>query len=351
VSQEEQHRELFSFTGRGGEYFRIWIVNLCLTLVTLGIYSAWAKVRRLQYFYRHTAVAGASLDYHGNPIAILKGRILAIILFGSYSAMINVNPIAGLAIFAVIMAIMPWLLVRSFRFQLHNTSYRGLRLSFHGKTGDAYVNFLLLPLASYMSLGFLWPLAHQQITRYVRSSSAYGNGRFAFHGKAGAFYKPYMVLFGVTILILAAAIAIGVLLAKGILPHFQVAAPDQAQIMMMVFVILGFFYVGLLLFAYPYLTARLQNMIWNNTTLGPLGFACDMRARQIFGIMFSNLLLIILTLGLYKPYADIRMARYRIEHITLLANEDIDNFVATQQAEVGASGEEVADIFDMDIAA
>jgi uncharacterized membrane protein YjgN (DUF898 family) len=265
--------------------------------------------------------------------------------------MINVNPIAGLAIFAVIMAIMPWLLVRSFRFQLHNTSYRGLRLSFHGKTGDAYVNFLLLPLASYMSLGFLWPLAHQQITRYVRSSSAYGNGRFAFHGKAGAFYKPYMVLFGVTILILAAAIAIGVLLAKGILPHFQVAAPDQAQIMMMVFVILGFFYVGLLLFAYPYLTARLQNMIWNNTTLGPLGFACDMRARQIFGIMFSNLLLIILTLGLYKPYADIRMARYRIEHITLLANEDIDNFVATQQAEVGASGEEVADIFDMDIAA
>jgi uncharacterized membrane protein YjgN (DUF898 family) len=29
----------FRFTGRGGEYFRIWIVNLCLSLITLGIYA------------------------------------------------------------------------------------------------------------------------------------------------------------------------------------------------------------------------------------------------------------------------------------------------------------------------
>jgi uncharacterized membrane protein YjgN (DUF898 family) len=34
------------FTGCAGEYFRIWIVNVCLSVLTLGIYSAWAKVRR-----------------------------------------------------------------------------------------------------------------------------------------------------------------------------------------------------------------------------------------------------------------------------------------------------------------
>ena len=39
------------FTGSGSEYFRIWIVNLLLTLVTLGLYYPWAKVRRLRYFY------------------------------------------------------------------------------------------------------------------------------------------------------------------------------------------------------------------------------------------------------------------------------------------------------------
>ena len=64
--------EAFTFTGSGSEYFRIWIVNLILSVVTLGIYSAWAKVRRLEYFYRNTRVAGASFDYHGRPLAILK---------------------------------------------------------------------------------------------------------------------------------------------------------------------------------------------------------------------------------------------------------------------------------------
>ena len=38
------------FSGRGGEYFRIWIVNLVLTILTFGIYSAWAKVRTKRYF-------------------------------------------------------------------------------------------------------------------------------------------------------------------------------------------------------------------------------------------------------------------------------------------------------------
>lgn len=349
--QQEQQREPFSFSGSGGEYFRIWIVNLCLSILTLGIYSAWAKVRRLQYFYRHTAVAGASLDYHGDPVAILKGRVLAVILFGGYSIVANINPVAGLGIFAIILLIMPWLLVRSLRFQMHNASYRGLRFSFHGKTGDAYVNFLLLPLVSYMSLGFLWPLAHQQMTQYIRRHSAYGNGRFGFDGKTGAFYKPYMVLFGVTLLLLAVAIGLGVVIAKGWMPQGQTGDPDQSVFMGFVFVIIGFFYLSLLLFAVPYLTARLQNLIWNHTTLGPLGFACHLRARELFGLMFTNLLLIVLTLGLFKPFADIRMARYRVEHMTLLANEDLDGFVAAQQASVSASGEEMADIFDMDISA
>ena len=37
------------FSGSAREYFGIWIVNLILTIITLGIYSAWAKVRRQIY--------------------------------------------------------------------------------------------------------------------------------------------------------------------------------------------------------------------------------------------------------------------------------------------------------------
>src|SRR5262249_61989039 len=68
------------FLGSGGEYFRIWIVNVSLTLATLGIYSPWAKVRRAQYFHRNLRLAGAGFDYDANPWAILRGRALALLV-------------------------------------------------------------------------------------------------------------------------------------------------------------------------------------------------------------------------------------------------------------------------------
>ena len=65
------------FTGSASEYFRIWIVNLLFTLATLGIYSAWAKVRKKRYFYGSTRFDGDSFDYFASPKAILKGRLVA----------------------------------------------------------------------------------------------------------------------------------------------------------------------------------------------------------------------------------------------------------------------------------
>ena len=71
----------FEFRATGSEYFRIWIVNLLLTIVTLGIYSAWAKVRRLRYFYGSTLLDGHSFEYHGKPLAILKGRLVVFAVY------------------------------------------------------------------------------------------------------------------------------------------------------------------------------------------------------------------------------------------------------------------------------
>ena len=51
------------FTGRGGEYFRVWIVNVLLSIVTLGFYTPWARRRTAQYFYSHTLVAGSPLEF------------------------------------------------------------------------------------------------------------------------------------------------------------------------------------------------------------------------------------------------------------------------------------------------
>lgn len=337
----DRQREQFHFTGNGGEYFRLWIVNVCLSIVTLGIYSAWAKVRRNQYFYRHTRVAGASFDYHGDPVIILKGRILAVLMFAAYILVRHFNPVAGLVVLAVIMLIMPWLAVRSLKFRLHNTSYRGLRFAFHGENGAAYFNLLGLPVVSMLTLGLLWPFAQQRIVRYTRDNSAFGNVFFKFNAGSGGFYRIYLMLIPICLVVFFVVLSLGLVLIPSENEQRMAIAAFAAGIGV---------YIGLFVIAYPYLTARLQNLIWNNTVLGPHHFAANLSARGLLGLIITNLLLIIVTLGLFKPFADIRLAKYRTEHLNLLPDGSLDLFVAGVQSQASAAGEEMADMFDFDLA-
>ena len=57
------HRLDVRFTGSGSEYFRIWIVNLLLSIVTAGLYTPWARRRTARYFYDHTIVADSPLEF------------------------------------------------------------------------------------------------------------------------------------------------------------------------------------------------------------------------------------------------------------------------------------------------
>ena len=104
------------FKGKTSEYFGIWIVNLLLNLLTLGIYSAWAKVRRKKYFYNNTLIENVGFDYHAKPISILKGRLIAVALL----VVAVVNPILQSLVFLLIFIALPWLVVRGSIFNARN---------------------------------------------------------------------------------------------------------------------------------------------------------------------------------------------------------------------------------------
>src|ERR1700690_4290442 len=154
------------FTGTGSGYFGIWIVNLLLIILTLGIYSAWAKVRRLQYFYRHTELAGSSFDFHGSPNRILFGRILALLLLFLYNLSVRLHSVWTLVVILALLAIMPWLLRISFRFRLYNASWRGTRFHFRGSLPSAYRVFLLNGFLTVITLYVLAPFMHQRLKAY-----------------------------------------------------------------------------------------------------------------------------------------------------------------------------------------
>src|SRR5205807_238375 len=122
----------FGFSGDAHEYFRIWIVNLALTIVTFGIYSAWAKVRTQRYFYANTRVADAPFEYLAQPLPILKGRLIAFAVFGTYSLSRHISPQVQLAMALMIFVLVPVLIVLGQRFRARYSAWRSLNFSFTG---------------------------------------------------------------------------------------------------------------------------------------------------------------------------------------------------------------------------
>ncbi len=105
-----------------------------------------------------------------------------------------------------------------------------------------------------------------------------------------------------------------------------------------------------MLFLGPYFLARLQNVVWNHTTLGAHRFQSQVRAGKLFWIFISNAALLIVTLGLFTPFARVRSARYKLESVTLLVAGSLDAFVAGESTRVGALGDAAVDWYDIDIA-
>lgn len=347
-------KQYFKFTGSGGEYFKIWIVNLLLTIVTLGIYGAWAKVRRNQYFYRNTWLDNSSFDYHGDPKAILKGRIIALMLFAAYSQSIKISISLYFVVLGVVMAILPWLIQRSLKFKLRNSSYHGLRFKFDGSTKDAYKTFLLWPVLTLITLYLLSPFTHKRIKQYQHGNSFYGNAKFSFKGVTSNFYKIYGKTLGMYLALFFVLILLGIGMAGvfGAFGHFSNVDPkaNPMQFLKIIAAVYGFLIlVGL--FIGPYFSSRINNLIWNNTQLESFSFGSHLQARQLFWIYLTNVLGIVFTLGLYKPFASVRLLKYKLENMYLDADSNtLQQFVSNQAQEpVNAIGEGAADVFDIDI--
>jgi uncharacterized membrane protein YjgN (DUF898 family) len=204
------------FTGTGGEYFRIWIVNLLLTIATLGIYSAWAKVRRTRWFWSNTLLAGTAFQYHARPLAILRGRIVVAVLLVAYSLLGQLSVAAGLAALSLLGLAFPWFFQKAMRFKLTNTSWRGIRFGFVGTLSDAYATLLpavvlwvgstavapksdpqgksgVVPfLVVAGPFGLLLPFFHARVKRFQHGATTFGRLRFQFDRAVGAYYQLYL---------------------------------------------------------------------------------------------------------------------------------------------------------------
>jgi uncharacterized membrane protein YjgN (DUF898 family) len=359
-----------SFVGTGSEYFRIWVVNLALTIVTLGVYSAWAKVRRLQYFYRATSLEGVCFDYIAKPTNILTGRVIALALFGVYYLAYNFMPELGALVIVIVIAVLPYLLRQSHRFKARNTLHRGVAFHFDGTVAAAYQTYLpplivlfapsVIASTVFSEKGGLWvialslfgllalPFFHAVFRRFMQRNLRYGDAAFGFD----ATNKNFFAIWGKGIVF---SIVLGFLFTLAIFAFGAIFAFVVSSTHANAFGFIGG--VAGVLAAYlayscigSYYTARFQKLVWEHTALGEISFKCNLSATALLKRQFINTVLIIITLGLYRPFAAINVAKLRLESMTVVGTERLDEFFsAPDKASGGAIGEGTAELFDMDV--
>jgi uncharacterized membrane protein YjgN (DUF898 family) len=345
------------FTGTAGEYFRLWIVNTALTLVTLGLYLPWARVRNRQYFYGHTWVDGQNFEYRASPAALLRGYLMVAALFVAYAVSGQFDSTKWVAVVLVLIyaGTYPVLVRQSMRFQAVNTVHRGLRFRFHGTTGEAYVAYLLANVVASLSFGLALPWAWYMQRRYQVQGLAYGSARATFRGDVGPFYLIGLTALGLT---LAGGVVIGVpliALVWALLGGVDLGSLDPANMLGsgLGFAAVAAGYLAVLVLyvvAWQYIRGATMAYVLNNMELGGV-----VRTRATFSpwrlvwISVTNSAARVLTLGLASPWAAVRQTRYVLGGLTVRAIAPLDDFAAGVGGETSAFGEAATELLDIQV--
>jgi uncharacterized membrane protein YjgN (DUF898 family) len=198
-----------------------------------------------------------------------------------------------------------------------------------------------------MSVYLLAPFAHQRMKKFQHDESRYGGTHFSFHGTAGSFYKAYLIAFLVAV---AGVAVIGIGFSGTFAALAKAGGLKQAPAGTLKTFVLFIFALYFWMFSLvPLFLTLIQNLIWNNTRLDEHRFKSEMRARKMIFIAITNIVGILVTLGLFIPFAQIRALKYRIESMTLIPGSSLDDFIADTQAQASATGEGAADLLDFDL--
>ena len=341
----------FEFRGNGGEYFRIWIVNLLLTIVTLGIYSAWAKVRRLRYFYGNTLLDGHSFEYHGRPLAILKGRLIVVGLYLVFVLLGQVVPFLVFAMVPVVLFGLPWIVMRSRLFQLRMSSYRNLRFDFEGNYSGALGAFVGWYFIAIITAGILYPAWVRKRVQYTLDNSVYGTQPFSFNTGNGVYFKFCYITAGLSFLAYFVAIY-AVMSFSSLRSLFGTGVPPSGLEMVSALGVAGFLVI--LVFAIAafsiaaYYQASFINASFGGVQIGSNYILSELKVAPLMWIYVTNLLGIVFTLGLYYPWAKVRQTRYQLENMQVDSDGQLGAFTAGAAGGASAVGEEAGDFFDVD---
>lgn len=332
----------FEFHGQTSEFFRIWIVQTALTLFTLGIYSAWAKVRVNRYLLANTSLDDSRFDYHADPVKILKGRTFILIFIGIAVVERYLFPSLNNTINSIFILLFPWFIVRSQVFSLKNISFRGLRFGFLADYTGAYISYAKGFFISLITFGIGFFYTDYLDKKFRMGHTQFGSSYFDQRATPRQFLHLYLQAAAIYFIVLVTAVVgLGIALkpiqfrnvtmnvVKGIVP-FVVLIPF----------VLSYFWVR---------AARFR-ILMNSSQLGGLALYSSVKIFELTWILFSGALASILTFGLAYPWAKLRTLRYKTKHSGLRGDLGaLQRFNAALSRNSGENAATGTDFLDIDV--
>ena len=401
--QEKIRAHRLRFTGSGGEYFRVWIVNVLLSIVTLGFYTPFARKRTAQYFYSHSMIAGSALEFTAQQRRMVFGFVLVFALSAAYQLAVRTGQDTAVSLFLLGgAALAPFIWASAMRFRLSNTRWRGLRLVFTANWKEIYkaswpvfalalvwigVFFGIDTLAgdylgdmegggrmrSKMDTGTIWTVAgiillgmFLSVLCIIRMEYNY-RSLLVLRTRIGneiSRWKPVYMDFvkiwaGTVLVFILSIVVISVLLGAvaggaAMLGHGMKNSKVGALVfILIIFGALMFFFLLLLASgpARAYREARMFHLIWNNTGISQIArFKSTLSTRKFVLLRLKNMLLTTLTIGFYRPFARVAEYKMKFESVTLYVKGSVEQLAGRlEQGQKEGFGDALADAAGLDL--
>jgi uncharacterized membrane protein YjgN (DUF898 family) len=390
------------FTGSGGEYFRVWIVNVLLSIITLGIYTPWARRRTAQYFYSHTLVAGSPLEFTAQQRKMVMGFVLLMLITIAYNIAVNTGQDTAVGLFLLAGALLaPFIWGSAMRFRLGATRWRGLRLQFTASWKEVYIASWPVFALALVWFGVFYGLqtlspelagalqeAEEDTKRKLPTFTSAMGGLIVLglvltvlcfirleynfksllvlktqvgseRGRWKPVYMDFVKIWLATVLVFILCVVglslIGTLLAGG---SVALVAGLGNRLGMWLFVVIMVAIVGgiFLLFlasapARAYREARMFQLMWNNIGVSHVArFKCHLGSGGYVWLRIKNMFLTLITLGFYRPFARVSEYRMKLESVTLHVKGGVEQVAgAMVRQQQNGVGDALADAAGLDL--
>jgi uncharacterized membrane protein YjgN (DUF898 family) len=345
------------FYGSGATLFGIHIVNVLLTLLTLGIYYFWGKIRVRRYLMNQTELLGDRFAFHGTGKELLRGWLKAALVFGIPLLLLGILPpfleagpgvqsLAALGLYCLVQVFIPVAMVGARRYRLSRTSWRGIRFSFRGPAVEFLRIFIVGSLLSLLTVGLYYPFFEAQRYRFMTVNAYFGSRRFGFDGRS----QDLLVLYLLAVLVAGVSILVTSVVVAAIAAVLAAAAsalsPDSPLHALPVYVFLLPLFLPTLGAVWAWFSAKKLRYFWDHTVFGDARFRSTVTGRALFRLRLVNLVLLVLTLGLAWPWVTVRSARFAFRYLTLAGPLDLET-IQQEAQEATAMGEGLSGFLDV----